>query len=171
MCNERCSSNSSACASTMHPAPSLQHPLLHSLSLSLSLPFSLFRRPSISPTCKRRRDLSGNARTRNAGSACVQVHVRCTYAAACACTRTPRKAGEARMSSPLERTREREEEKEREAAGSDRPKEGRRRNAGWKSVREGQLPVCFSRSWNGELDEERKGRESQEVEAVGGGGR
>lgn len=75
------------------------------------------------------------------------------------------------VQSTLERTREREEEKEREVAGSDRPKEGRRRNAGWKSVREGQLPVCFSRPWNGELDEERKGRESQEVEEVGGGGR
>lgn len=33
------------------------------------------------------------------------------------------------VQSALERTREREEEKEREAAGSDRPKEGRRRNA------------------------------------------
>lgn len=31
----------------------------------------------------------------------------------------------------LERKREREEEKERETVGSDRPKEGRRRNAGW----------------------------------------
>lgn len=75
------------------------------------------------------------------------------------------------VQSVLERKREREEEKEREAAGSDRPKEGRRRNAGWKNVREGQLPVRFSRPRNGELDEERKGRESQEVEEVGGGGR
>lgn len=74
------------------------------------------------------------------------------------------------VQSVLERKREREKEKEREAAGSDRPKEGRRKNAGWKSVRGGQLPVRFSRSWNGELDEERKGRESQEVEEVGGGG-
>jgi len=78
------------------------------------------------------------------------------------------------MSSPCWKEREREEgeeEKERAIAGSDRPKAGRRRNAGWKSVREGQLPVRFSRPWNGELDEERKGRESQEVEEVGGGGR
>lgn len=74
------------------------------------------------------------------------------------------------VQSVLERKREREKEKEREAAGSDRPKEGRRKNAGWKSVRGGQLPVRFSRPWNGELDEERKGRESQEVEEVGGGG-
>lgn len=57
-------------------------------------------------------------------------------------------------------------EREREAAGSDRPTEGRRRNVEWKSVREGQLPVRFSRPWNGELDEERKGREPQEVEEV-----
>lgn len=33
-------------------------------------------------------------------------------------------------------------------------------------MREGQLPVRFSRPWNGELDEERKGREPQEVEEV-----
>lgn len=33
-------------------------------------------------------------------------------------------------------------------------------------MREGQLPVRFSRPWNGELDEERKGREAQEVEEV-----
>lgn len=47
-------------------------------------------------------------------------------------------------------------------AGSDRPKEGRRRNAGWECVRAGQPPVRFSRPWNGELDEEeRKGRESR----------
>lgn len=69
------------------------------------------------------------------------------------------------MSSPvLERKRERDREKERAIAGSDRPKAGRRRNTGWKSVREGQLPVRFSRPWNGELDEERKGRR------VAGGG-
>lgn len=69
-----------------------------------------------------------------------------------------------------EREKERENsrcgEREREAAGSDRPTEGRRRNVEWKSVREGQLPVRFSRPWNGELDEERKGREPQEVEEV-----
>lgn len=35
------------------------------------------------------------------------------------------------VQSVLERKREREEEKERETAGSDRPKVGRRRNAGW----------------------------------------
>lgn len=128
MCNERCSSNSSACASTMQPTPSLPHPLSHPLFLSLA--FSLFRRPSISPTCKRRWDLSGDARTRNAGSACVQVHVRCTYAAACACTRTPREAGEARMSSLHWREGEKGRKRKRgKRAGSDRPKEGRWRNA------------------------------------------
>lgn len=74
------------------------------------------------------------------------------------------------VQSTLQRERKRENgrcgEREREAAGSDRPTEGRRRNVEWKSVREGQLPVRFSRPWNGELDEERKGREPQEVEEV-----
>lgn len=101
---------------------------------------------------------------------------RCIDAAACACVYenpTESRRG-SDVQSVLEREREREEgeeEKERAIAGSDRPKAERRRNAGWKSVREGQLPVRFSRPWNGELDEERKGRESQEVEEVGGGGR
>ncbi|KAL0123793.1 hypothetical protein PUN28_005960 [Cardiocondyla obscurior] len=81
-------------------------------------------------------------------------------------------AGEARMSSP--RTREREEGRKRQRGqrqGQIGRRKGERRNAGWKNVRQGQLPVRFSRPWNGELDEERKGRESQEVEEVGGRGR
>lgn len=69
------------------------------------------------------------------------------------------------VQSALARKRERKEEKERDAAGSDRPKEGRRRNAGWKSVRERQLPSPFLPTVEWRVGTRNgKGRESQEVE-------
>jgi len=66
------------------------------------------------------------------------------------------------VQSVLERKREKgRKRRRRETAGSDRPKEGDGGTQDGKACEKDSFPVCFSRPWNGELDEERKGRESR----------
>lgn len=69
------------------------------------------------------------------------------------------------------RWKERDREKERAIAGSDRSMAGETEERRVEKCARRTTSVRFSRPWNGELDEERKGRESQEVEEVGGGER